>query len=103
MTAPVAHRDRTGAGQAHKPGRLPGDVRLTEQRTRILVLMANGFTNREIAAHHFLSEEAIKSHVRVIYADLGARDRCHAVAIALVRGLIRPDQIQITPPRDNTP
>jgi DNA-binding NarL/FixJ family response regulator len=97
VTAPA----RPEPGRAHQPGRLPGDVRLTEQRTRILVLMANGFTNAEIAARNFLSEEAIKSHVRVIYADLGARDRSHAVAIGLVRGLIRPDQIRLNPPRGN--
>jgi DNA-binding CsgD family transcriptional regulator len=99
MTTPAQARGEHGRDRDHRPGRLPGDIRLTEQRTDILVRMANGYTSAEIAAQLWLSEEAIKSHVRVIFADLGARDRSHAVAIGLVRGLVRPDQVHLPAPR----
>jgi DNA-binding NarL/FixJ family response regulator len=66
---------------------------------QILVLMANGHGNAEIGKALWLSEESVKSHVRVIYEDLGARDRANAAAIGLVRGIVRPDQIRLRPPR----
>jgi len=40
-----------------------------------------------------------ESHMRLAYEQLGARDRTHAIAICLVRGLIHPHEIQLLPPR----
>ncbi|MGW7100361.1 response regulator transcription factor [Streptomyces sp. NPDC054838] len=80
---------------------LPADRILTERRIRILVLAANGHTNAEIAHKLWIGEESVKSHFQVIKRHLGARDRTHAVAIALVRGLIHPHQVELLPPKES--
>ena len=55
----------------------------------VLSLVADGCSNREIGELLSLSEETIKARVKTILSKLGARDRTHAVVIALQRGLIR--------------
>lgn len=65
-----------------------GDA-LTERELRVLQCIAKGCSNREIGEILALSEETIKSRLKVIMAKLQARDRAHAVAIAMARGLIR--------------
>lgn len=79
---------------------LPADRPLvTARRLEVLTLAANGMTNAEIAKHLFIAEDSVKSHFRLAYEQLGARDRTHAIAICLVRGLIHPHEIQLLPPR----
>jgi DNA-binding NarL/FixJ family response regulator len=73
---------------------LEGDLRdrapsLSERETEILRLVADGLTNKEIAAHVYLSAETVKSHLESIYRKLGVSDRAHAVAVALRRGLVQ--------------
>jgi DNA-binding NarL/FixJ family response regulator len=51
-------------------------------------LIARGNANKIIAAELSLTEETVKSHIRNIFAKLGANDRTHAVAIGLKRGII---------------
>lgn len=95
---PAPHR----AGPAPHRSFLPADARLANsQRMRCLVLAANGLTNAEIGKELWIGEESVKSHMRLIYEDLGAADRANAVAIALVRGLIQPHQIRLRPPRNH--
>lgn len=73
---------------------LPSDERLlTARRLEILTLAANGRTNAEIAVELWIGLETVKSHFRLLRKVLGARDRAHAVAIALVRGLIDPKEV----------
>jgi DNA-binding NarL/FixJ family response regulator len=50
--------------------------------------IAEGKSNREIAAHFLATEDAIKNHVSSILSKLDANDRTHAVMIALKRGII---------------
>jgi DNA-binding NarL/FixJ family response regulator len=64
------------------------DDALTPREVGVLRLVAHGNANKEIAAQLSLTEETVKSHVRNIMAKLGAKDRTHAVAIALKRGII---------------
>lgn len=79
---------------------LPADQNLlTARRLEILRLAANGTTNADIARRLWISEESVKTHMRLAYEQLGARDRAHAVAICLVRGLIHPHEIELLPPR----
>jgi DNA-binding NarL/FixJ family response regulator len=65
------------------------DEKLTERETEVLRQVAQGLSNREIGELLSLSEETIKARVKTILSKLGARDRTHAVVIALQRGLIR--------------
>ena len=61
---------------------------LTAAEIRVLRLIANGQSNREIAATLAATEDGIKGQIRSILAKLGANDRTHAVVIGLKRGII---------------
>ena len=50
--------------------------------------MADGKSNKEIAAALSIAEETVKTHLRRLYEKLGAADRAQAVAIALRQHLI---------------
>ncbi|MFC6577369.1 response regulator [Planomonospora parontospora] len=76
--------------------RLLGQVRtpadpLSTRELEVLRLIAEGGTNREIAARLFISEATVKSHVLHIYTKLGVNDRAAAVAAAFRRGLLTTD------------
>lgn len=61
---------------------------LSPVEVRVLRLIAEGNTNKEIAAQLAVTEDAVKGQVRNILSKLGANDRTHAVAIGLKRGII---------------
>ena len=61
---------------------------LTATEVRVLRLIADGHTNKEIAALLSTTEDAVKGQVRSILAKLGANDRTHAAMIGLKRGII---------------
>lgn len=66
---------------------------LTAREVQIVSYAANGYSNAEIAAALYLAEHTVKSHLARTYRKLGARDRPHAVALALAGGLIPLDAI----------
>jgi DNA-binding NarL/FixJ family response regulator len=61
---------------------------LSPSEVRVLRLIAQGDSNKEIAERLSVTEDAIKGQVRSILAKLGAHDRTHAAMIALKRGII---------------
>jgi DNA-binding NarL/FixJ family response regulator len=61
---------------------------LTRRQRQILQLLAEGQSTRFAAERLELSEETVKTHTKNILARLGARNRPHAVAIALREALI---------------
>ena len=62
---------------------------LTEREKEVLRYIGKGYTNTELAAHFFLAEATIKTHVGRILAKTGARDRVQAVVLAYETGLVR--------------
>lgn len=64
------------------------DESLSVREIEILRRVACGCANKEIAQQCEISEETVKTHVANILAKLSAKDRTHAVAIALKRGII---------------
>lgn len=63
---------------------------LTDREHDVLIHMARGGTNSEIASALFVSEATVKSHIGAIFAKLGARDRAAAIVFAYDHGLVGP-------------
>ncbi|MCJ0868519.1 response regulator transcription factor [Streptomyces sp. AP-93] len=74
---------RTQAGSA-------GVAELTERETEVLVLIAQGLSNAEIADRLIIAESTIKTHVSRILVKLGLRDRTQAAVFAFETRLVTP-------------
>lgn len=61
---------------------------MTARQWEILQLLANGHDTAFIALHLNISQRTVKNDVAFICHEWGARNRTHAVAIAIRRGLI---------------
>lgn len=63
---------------------------LTEREREVLIEIAHGLSNQEIADKLFISLPTVKTHVAHILAKINARDRVQAVVFAYENGLVRP-------------
>ena len=93
-----AIREAAGGRSPLAPGvasrlveRLRGDAdsHVSEREIEILMLVAQGRSNREIARELHISDSTVKAHMLHIFDKLGVDDRTAAVTTALRRGIIR--------------
>lgn len=86
--ASLAAGGSAGAARVVDPDTAARLGELTEREREVLVAMAEGLTNTEIASRLFLSESTVKTHVGRVLMKLDARDRVQAVILALRAGLV---------------
>jgi two-component system response regulator DegU len=75
-------------GGEPKQARDRDDVGLTERELEVLRLVAQGASNREIAAALFISEKTTKNHLTHIFEKIGVSDRTQAALWAVRRGVV---------------
>jgi DNA-binding NarL/FixJ family response regulator len=85
ITRRLVERYAGGAGSAEPPGL----DELTAREREVLVLIARGLSNAEIAEALVVSMPTVKTHVGRVFLKLGLRDRAQAVIVAYEAGLVR--------------
>ena len=93
MLAPTVTRRLIEAFARRPPETAPAPSRLASLTARerdVLLMMARGRSNAEIAKGLFVSEATVKTHVGNVLAKLGLRDRVQAVILAYETGMVVP-------------
>lgn len=94
--ATFARNELGATGEAIGPRRMPASQSLTPQELQVSLAVAEGATNREAAAHLFLSPKTIEAHLRNVYAKLEIRSRTELVGLFArqgVQNVQRPDRL----------
>ncbi|WP_244931318.1 response regulator transcription factor [Nocardioides sp. W7] len=76
-----------GSSKESRTDLTSGDIGLSDREHQILALIAQGYTNREIAQEIFLGVNTVKTHIRGAYRKIGVTHRSGAVGWAIDHGL----------------
>ena len=79
--------ERTRAELRRISGRAPASGELTPAEARVAALVAEGKTNREVAAALFLSERTVEGHLSRVFGKLGVRSRTELAGLLASRGI----------------
>ncbi|MGR0218529.1 response regulator [Agromyces sp. ZXT2-6] len=96
LSPDVTRRVIEAASAARRPRSHPPEPALaalrdlTAREREVLVLLAEGLSNAEIAARMWVGEATVKTHVSKVLMKLGLRDRVHAVVYAYEHSIVRP-------------
>ena len=80
--------------RSRKPQPLPGLDMLTPREREVVIEVASGLSNEEIARKLYMSPSTAKTHATRAMMKLGARDRAQLVIAAYEAGLVRPGWVQ---------
>jgi DNA-binding NarL/FixJ family response regulator len=76
------------AAQSHGAGKSPRDrAQLSQREREIIVLIAQGYKNKEIAEKMFITEQTVKNHLHNIFDKLGVSDRLELALFAIHNSL----------------
>lgn len=89
-TVPGAHAGPDAGSDTGRPDVPPALRDLTEREREVLILVAQGRSNREIGHRLYVGEGTVKTHVSNIPAKTGRHSRVHLVALAYDTGFIHP-------------
>ena len=88
MLAPGVTRRITGAGAGEEIEKLSAS--LTPRERGVLMLVAQGLSNKDISKELYISEGTVKVHLKNIYKKLQVEDRTQALMVGIREGLIKP-------------
>jgi len=90
LTPPMTRRLITEFARAPAVGSAAALEAVTDREREVLVLIAQGLSNGELAARLYLSQATVKTHIGRLLTKLGARDRAQLVIAAYEAGLVTP-------------
>jgi DNA-binding NarL/FixJ family response regulator len=93
LLAPTVTRRLIEEYLRHPPpeaGEAPGLADLTDRERQVLVLMAKGLSNDDIAGELVIAQATVKTHVNRVLSKLGVATRVQAVVLAFELGVVRP-------------